>query len=253
MKVYSEVVWDIESLQIIDSTWYEYQGALHLACGPSTAMQNEQAASADLGKTMSQDFSQRFGEQSDFIHGINAALAPTLAGGASQHGFSADELAAKNSAAINEAGAANANAARAVAGQLAGRGGDSGLQSGVDAQIRASVTSQQAANLANNQLKITNEDFATGRDQYNRAVTAEDILAGKADPSGLGSGAIRATDQAFTESEANSKASNQVWADLGGLAGSAMSMIPGVGGMAGGMFKKSLSNGGDSAIGSGGS
>ena len=88
MKIYSKIVWDIESLQIIESSWYEYQGALHLACGPSGAMKSEEAASADLGKTMSRDFSQRFGEQSDFIHGINAALAPTLAGGASATGGS---------------------------------------------------------------------------------------------------------------------------------------------------------------------
>jgi hypothetical protein len=221
-------------------------------------METAQANEASLSQAMAADFGQRFGEQSEILNGINKALTPTLEGGASAHGFSAEELAAKNSAAINETGAANANAQRAIAGQLASRGGDSGLQSGIDSQIRASVTSQQATNLANNELAITNADWATGRDEYHRALSGEGFLAEKVlNPEAYGQEATAANKENFAESDAINKANNQKWADIGGLVGSAVGMIPGIGSgikALSGMFGKgNFSNDGDSAIGSGGS
>lgn len=209
-----------------------------------TGAQNQEA---NLSTAMGADFNSRFGEQSDIISGINRALSPTLAGGASAHGFSAAELAAKNTQAINTTGAANANAARAVAGQLAGRGGDSGLQSGVDAQIKAGIATQSANNLANEQLGITNADFATGRDEYHRAVSGEEALAGLTDPTSLGREASSANGQSFSEADTINKANNQKWADIGGLVTGIPKLIPGIGSAVGalsGMFTPKSSGGG---------
>jgi hypothetical protein len=202
-------------------------------------MKDSQASEAALSKQMSANFTTRFGEQSDFIHGINAALAPTLAGGESRHGFSAEELAAKNTQAINATGAANANAQRAISGELAGRGGDSGLMSGVDAQIKASVTSKMASDLASKQLDITNADWATGRDQYNRSVSGEEFLAGKViRPEEFGQLATTANDTSFKEADANNRANSQKWADIGGLVQGAVKAGVGIatGGFGSGMF-----------------
>jgi hypothetical protein len=201
-------------------------------------MQSAQASEASLSTAMGTDFNSRFGEQSDIISGINRALSPTLAGGASQHGFSAEELAAKNTAAINNTGAANANAQRAISGELSGRGGDSGLMSGVDAQLKAGIASKSANNLANDQLNITNADFATGRDQYNRSVAAEvsgeNSLIRLTDPTALGNEATGANKNSFAEASENNKATNQKWADIGGLVASATSVIPkGISGLKG--------------------
>lgn len=205
-------------------------------CGPSSSELSAQANSVDLSKQMSADFSKRFDEQSDFIAGIKARLAPTLTGGASAHGFSAQELAARNTAAIDSVGAANANAQRAISGELAGRRGDSGLESGIDSQIKASVTSKMASDLADKQLDITNQDFAVGRDEYHRAiadeVSGENSLIRLSDPTALGHDATAANKDSFLEANTINQAQNQELADVGGFVGGFFS--PGLFGHGGG-------------------
>jgi hypothetical protein len=196
---------------------------------------NAQAQESQLSSAMKTDYEQRFGQQSSIIDGITRALSPALEGGASAHGFSAEELAARNTQAINSVGAANRNAQQAVAGQLAGRGGDSGIESGIDKQIKATISSKMASDLASKQTDITNADWATGRDEYHRALAGEDFLAGKVlNPEAFGQLATSANDKAFSEADAINKANNQKWADIGGLITSAASAIPkGISGLKG--------------------
>jgi len=121
--------------------------------------------------------------------------------GPSQQGFSPEELAAKNTQALNSTGANYSNAARAVQGQLSGRGGDSGLESGIDQQIRGTLAGEAAGELSREQLGITDENFATGRKNFLNALSGESVLAKEFNPAEFSSQATNTLNSAFNESE----------------------------------------------------
>lgn len=225
-------------------------------CGPSHDMENTAAAQSSFAKVLTNHYNENFDKQSAIMDHVNHSLQATAEGGASQHGFSAEELAAKNSQAINTTGAAYSNAARAMSGQLAGRGGDSGLISGVDAQIKGSIAAQGAGQLAAEQNKITQDDWATGRDEYHRAIGGEMQLAQEYNPNAIAGEASGANASAFGMQDKIQTMKNQKEAAIaGGITSLAMDGLTlGTSGMfKGGMKALSGSHAGDSAIGSGGS
>ncbi len=130
---------------------------------------------------LQQNYGTMFGKQLDVLKAIGSSLSPILAAGPNQRGFSADELAARNTQAINAAGAANRAAQQAArtygAGQ--GGGGTSGLTSGITKQIEAGIGTQVASNLGATQGQIVQQDYETGRRNYEMAVGGEQALAGQ--------------------------------------------------------------------------
>src|SRR6266853_1807253 len=111
-------------------------------CGPSGAEKSLSGQTAAFGSTLQNDFNSRLKGQNDILDSLNRALSPIVDAGSSQQGFSPEELAAKNTEALNTTGANYANAARAVQGKLSGRGSDSGLASGIDQQIQGTLASE---------------------------------------------------------------------------------------------------------------
>jgi hypothetical protein len=170
-------------------------------CGPSGAEKSISGQTAAFGSTLQNDFNVRLKGQSDILDSINRALSPIVDAGESQQGFSPEELAAKNTEALNSTGANYSNAARAVQGQLAGRGGDSGLESGIDQQIRGTLAGEAAGELSKEQLGITDENFATGRKNFLNALSGESVLAKEFDPAQYSSQTTSTLDSAFSESE----------------------------------------------------
>lgn len=209
-------------------------GPLKFGCGASSAETGLEGQEASLASILQGNYATRFASQQQMLGALNSSLTPTLQAGPNQTGFSAPELAAYNTQALNTTGANYANAARALSGQLAGRGGDSGLESGVDQQIKASLASQAAGTLSNEQLGITEANYAQGRQNYNTAVSGEMALAGEENPQSFASGASSANTGAFGEASQINQQNNQVAADLGGLAGGVISGIgAGIGGSSG--------------------
>src|SRR5689334_18812338 len=100
-------------------------GPPKFGCGPSNAEKNLAAQEAQFSQVLQGNYSTRFQNQNEVLGRLNNSLTPTLEAGPSQQGFSSQELAALNTRALNSTGANYANAARALNGQLAGRGGDS--------------------------------------------------------------------------------------------------------------------------------
>jgi len=149
--------------------------------GPSQQQQNlassEQALSGAAQNGFSQELQSALGTQNI----IGQQLNPIFQGGPSQQGESAQELAAQNTAAINNAGAASRNAEQAVGAQLAGQGGGgtSGLQSGIEQQIRGSIASAGANQLAGAQNEIVQHNYDVGRSNWLTANAGEQALAGE--------------------------------------------------------------------------
>lgn len=209
-------------------------GPLKFGCGASGAEKGLEGQEADLASILQGNYATRFASQQAMLGAINSSLSPTLEAGPNQTGFSAPELAAFNTQAINTTGANYANAAKALNGQLAGRGGDSGLESGVDQQIKSTLASQSAGQLSNEELGITQANYATGRQNYENAVSGMMALAGEENPQSFASGASSANSSAFGEAKEINEENNQVAADIGGLAGGVISGIgAGIGGSAG--------------------
>ncbi len=202
-------------------------------CGPSAAETSISGKQQAFDNTLQQSFNSRFGSQSDIMAGLNSALSPILEAGPGQQGFSPAELAARNTQAINTTAGNYRNAAQAVAGQLAGRGGggSSGLVSGVDQQIKASLASQAAGNLSNQENQITAENYATGRQNFFNANAGLNALAGLENPNAFASEANQGSAIAFNQAKEIQQQKDQEFKDIaGGVTSLAKNfLLPGLG------------------------
>lgn len=111
--------------------------------GPSQQQEQLAGQAQQLSGTANNGFATELQNSLGTQNAISSQLNPIFQGGVNQQGESAQELAAQNTAAINNAGAASRNAEQAVGAQLAGQGGGagSGQISGVGQQIRGSIAS----------------------------------------------------------------------------------------------------------------
>jgi hypothetical protein len=201
-------------------------------CGGAGQDQKDIAASnRDFAGAMRQSFEKRFAGQNDVLVKLNSALTPTLAAGPGGRGLNPTERRLAEARIADRTAANYQNAARAVGGQLAGRGGDSGLMSGVDAQIKASLAGQSAKEQTESQTQLELSDFEAGRANYNTALQGMTALSGQYDPTQFGSLAGQTGDLAFNQAKDIDKQKGGFWKTLGGIAsaglGIASNLIPG--------------------------
>jgi hypothetical protein len=169
--------------------------------GPSKQQVSLAAREDTLAATMAANYNQQFGAQSEILKSLTGQLTPIANLGPNQQGFSPEELAAMNTQAINVSGAATRNAQQATAGVLAGRGGGgtSGIVSGIDAQIRGSIASAGAQQLAGAQNEITQRNYQAGRENFWAATHGEHALAGLYNPTEYGNLASSTTQSALQD------------------------------------------------------
>jgi hypothetical protein len=169
--------------------------------GPSAQQQQLAANESNLATQMSQAFQSQLSDQKGVMDRLNQQLTPIANLGPNQQGYSPQELAAMNSQAINNAGAASRNAQQMVGNTLAGQGGggSSGLVSGIQQQIRGTIASAGANQLANAQNLITEQNYATGRQNFESAVSGEHALAGLYNPEQFGNLASGTNQQALQD------------------------------------------------------
>jgi|SRR5579859_266493 len=168
-------------------------------CGPTSEEKALQASSMNFASLLQKNYAARYASQTDVLNAINRSLSPILSAGPNQHGFSGPQLAAYQTQAINQAGAAAKNAEQAARtfGAGEGGGGTSGLTSGITKQIESSIASQEAQNLGNQQNQITQADYALGSQNYWRAAGGAQSLAAGYNPSSEMGGAIGENSQSF--------------------------------------------------------
>lgn len=199
-------------------------------CGPGQSQQQLANSQATLAQTLQQSFNSRFAGQDAVLGKLNSALTPILAAGPNQPGFNPAEASALNSQALDTTAANYDSAARAASGQLAGRGGDSGLQSGVDSQIKATIASQAAKQLSGEQLGITQANYETGRQNYNTALAGTQALSGDYDPTKYGQLAGTQLNSAFDSANSIDQQKAQMWKTLAGVGEAGLNFaFPGAG------------------------
>jgi hypothetical protein len=202
-------------------------------CGPSQQEYNAQEQESSFMQDYADAFNTRQASQTSLLNTINNTLNPILQAGPNQQGFSAPELASYDTEALDTTGANYANAERALQTNQSAAG-DSTVESGVQQQQKGALASEAAGTTSNEELGITEANYAQGRRNFENAVQGEDTVAQLENPTAYGNLTQTANSTDFNESSQINQQANQEEADIAGgltsLAGSGMSM------MSGGMF-----------------
>jgi len=255
ISVKREFVWsDKQDRYILLSkksiTW---AGSVAFCKGASAAQEAQAQASANFTNTLTQDYSQQFANQSAILNTLNNSLAPIVAGGPNQFGFSGAETNNLNAQAIQGTGQQYANASKALGAQQAAQGGgNSYLPTGAQAAQKGALASSSANQASNQLLGIQQAGYQQGYNQYQSAIGQLGGVAGMYNPTGYAGQATSAAGQAFNAATQVQQMNNAAspWNVVGGILGGAVgagldAFTGGVGGsLAGGLFKSG--NGGPS-------
>lgn len=188
-------------------------------CGSSKSEQVAQQSEQGLSDLMMADFRQRFADQTSAIAQLNEAYDPTIAAGPDQQGMGANELAADNTAIINQTGQNYANAKAALQTTLDARGGGNvALPSGTEGVLQEALASKEAGQQSAEQLALTQQNYALGRQRYQQAVAGKQALLGVYDPTAYGKGAGSGYESSFQMAHTINQENNQEVADITGAA-----------------------------------
>lgn len=200
--------------------------------GPSTQQEQIANQEQDFSSMLNADFASRYAEQTGALNSLTGVIQ-NIQNGKFAPGFGADTLAALNTNAINTAGAQYRNATQAVAGGLSGLTSSSGLESGIEQQIKAGLASQAAGNASNALTNIQLANAQQGINNTNTILGGYSGLAGLTSPNALGGLENTASENAFgqaTEIHKEQQAGqNALIGGITGLVGSALDFVPGIG------------------------
>lgn len=202
-------------------------------CGPSGAEKRLAAKQEGLADTYSAAFRDYFGKQSAVLQNLNNIFTPIAQAGPDQQGFGSNELAALHTQATEGVGVNYAKATRALQTNLAARGGGGEvLPTGAAASLKGQLAAAAANQQSNADLAITNANYATGRQNWERATAGLEALGSQYNPSSFGQLASSGTQDAFKE---QSQITQEQQAANASILGGITSLAGGIPGMAGGL------------------
>ncbi len=236
MKIYTHLVFDIDTLSVVESEWYEYDGSVALCCGATAAQTQAQQGQADLFSQMTNQAQSVFGSSSQVFQQLQKTFAPIVAAGPSQQGFSPAEASNLQSAAITNTGQAYKNAKEATGNAEDAVGGGntgdvtSGSRTATDLGIADSAAQQTSGEL--NQINEAN--YQTGRQNFDNATKTLESAPDVFNPATSAGSAAIGAGSASANTANNIAASNNSWMQVvGGVLG-------GVGGAVAGGLSKGL-------------
>lgn len=172
ITTFSRIEWDGTRYVEVYSEGVEHEGPIALCCGASSQQTETYNQQTQLSQQIMQQGQQVFGSASQVFSDLVSSLAPTVAAGPNQEGFSQAEKSALNSQAITNAGVAYKNAKAATGNAIAAQGGgNTSLTSGANLGIQANLASSASQNTADQLNQINLNDYATGRQNYDTAVS----------------------------------------------------------------------------------
>jgi hypothetical protein len=218
MRINSKIVFDIETLEVLERECYEYDGPIAHAKGDQVAQGAEQSQ-ANFATTLQNAFSANNAAQTNDLNFLNNKMQAAIN---NPTGYSPQTLASMRAQANDQVAAQDQNVTRAVQNSEDTRGGAEALPSGVNSQIDASIQSQaaQAGNAA--QQNITEQNANLQNQNMWNAVQTEDAVAGQENPEGMAG---------EEEGSANSVSnlSNSVTSSAGPTAGQLLAGVAGAG------------------------
>ena len=226
MKIYTKITWDLETLRVVSRDgWEEYSGPVELACGASSQEKSAFANEQKISNLLTANFQEFAGKNSAILDNMIKTLSPISENGPSQFGMSpAQEAAERTSTAENLAGA-GAQAANAVRGALASRGGGTTyLPNGSEAAIEGTLAQDTAVKEALAQSRITERGYDLGRQNWEFATEGLMKAPGELENPVNSAGSV-ATGGAEAEQKgaADITSANQAWmAPVAGIIGAGL-------------------------------
>lgn len=188
-------------------------------CGATDAQKGLAQQSTSLASDTNSDFLSRFAGQTDTINNLSNILQ-NVQNGKLLPGFGAPTLAALNTQAIDTTAGNYRAAAQAAGNANAGRGGDSGLQPGTVSQENATIASQAAGQLSQEQQNITLANQKQAQQNTATAIGGYNTLAGIQNPLGFGGLSNQVNTTAYGQQTQNAQEGAQEFADIaGGISG----------------------------------
>ncbi len=176
--------------------------------GPSDAQKGLARSGAGFSSQLQGDFASRFAGQNDIIGKLGSILQD-VRNGKLLPGFSAQTLAALNTSAIDTTAGNYRNAAQAVNNANAGRGGNSGLESGIEQQEQTTAANAAAGQLSTEQQKIQLANQANAEQNTQTVLSGYNALAGQENPLGFAGASLEGNKQAFGEASTVNQLENQ--------------------------------------------
>lgn len=199
-----------------------YIGPTFLNCGPSGGQKNALGSDAKFRQQLTETYSTDFADAKNLFDELHTSMEQIVAKGSSQEGFSAEEKAARTSQNLNQTAAENKHVQQLIGEKAAVTGAVPGVESGVTQAVRAGAATQAENAMNTRGAKIIEEDYAVGRENYNRAVAGELALPGATmNPVTSSAGAVTGAAKVESEQANENAAASSSWMGLvGGLAGS---------------------------------
>jgi hypothetical protein len=175
MKIATKVVYNwndrLGRYILVSDESFEYSGPIFTCKGASQQQNQILNSQQSFMNTLQKDFGTSFQGQQNIINSLTSALQPILSGGPSQFGFSAPEVSALNSAAINNTAAGVRNAQQAAGEASASTaGGNAVLPTNAAAQTQAGIAQAGAQQQSNQLLGIQQAGWQQGNQNFNNAV-----------------------------------------------------------------------------------
>ena len=145
---------------------------------------------------------QVFKENQALYATVSSVLQPILNAGPSQEGFSDAEKDNLNATAVEGTAENYAGAARAVNEQLAGEGGGMGLPTGQATQLKEETALSAAELESKQESEIKEQDYATGRQNFQNAEQGELEIAAGENPTAYSGAAVNSENAAGSEANA---------------------------------------------------
>jgi len=236
MNVITKIVWDAETLAVLERHSYDYSdGApIERACGASSEQKQAFANEKKVSDLLTENFQQFAGENQAILGNITGVLEPISDKGPSQFGMSPEQEAAERTITGEELATAGTEATNAVRGALASRGGGTSyLPSGSEAAIIGTIAQNEAVKEAEAQARITERGYDIGRQNWEFATEGLMKAPGalEAPVTGAGEAATGAAGQEMQGGTAITQA-NEAWMQpvgqiIGGVAQGLIPKLPG--------------------------
>ena len=242
MKITTKITISIATGEVLEHEFYEYSGPVALACGATPGQQQLAHSQTSGYNTLVNQAQSQFGNASGVFQDLVSSFAPIVAAGPNQQGFSPAEVSAMNSQAITSTGQGYRNAKAAVGNaESAVGGGNTGDTSGGATVGENLSLAENAANQTSSELNnITQQNYATGRQNYFNAAS------GLAGAPGVFGTANQAGQVATGAGEAAAGTQNQIASQNNSWVGAVTGALGNIAGMATGGFMKNLGSGNSS-------
>jgi len=197
--------------------------------GPSAAETNLSNEEAQFYQTQINAYNTAYQNFSGIQAALNQQFAPILARGPGQTGYTPEELNALKTQSTEGVASQFAKAQVAANTAIASRGGGqdvTNITSGGAQELTGQLAATAASEAANEEMGITQSNYALGRQQYEQAIAGEEALAAGWNPNAYASSTVNAGNAAGEEASRITQEGEAVWGNvmgaLGGVAGSAL-------------------------------